>query len=134
VCGRTWGGAQVRGWGRDGGPRAASPIMLREWRRCGGGFQVEWSAVMRRKKLWLCLPLTAMALLDLGLTLRGQPASYWEGSFTDTREGNPVVDAVLRVHPLAVVAAAVVYVLGFTGLILLLPRPVAQTIAVAVAL
>jgi hypothetical protein len=88
---------------------------------------------MRRPKLWLCLPPLAMALLDLGLTLWGQPAPYWEGDFRATREGNPLVEAALRVHPLAVVAAAVAYILFFTGLIVLLPRFAAVSVALAIA-
>jgi hypothetical protein len=54
--------------------------------------QHETKIVTMSQALRLCLPPFAFALLDAGMTLLGQPSSYWQGDFSTALEWNPVGD------------------------------------------
>jgi hypothetical protein len=86
------------------------------------------------RKLWLCLPPLLICFVDQVVTLRGQPAEYWAGDYLKALEGSPQGLWLLQRHPLAYVAAAFGYMLAFSGAILLLPRLLAQTLAVGMVL
>jgi hypothetical protein len=86
------------------------------------------------RKLWLCLPALLVCLVDQVLTLGRQPAEYWAGDYLRAQEGSPHGLWLLQIHPLAYAGAAATYMLGFTTLILLLPRVPAQILAVGLVL
>lgn len=86
----------------------------------------------RRNRLWLCLPPLAMAPLDFGMTLLGQPPEYWDGYYI-LREGNPLAAELLMLHPAAFLGAGVVWLALVMGLVMALPRLAALTISVAVS-
>jgi hypothetical protein len=49
--------------------------------------------------LWMLL--SVLASIDVGLTLRGQSARYWQGDYASVQELNPLGRCLLRWHPLA---------------------------------
>ncbi|HEV7280115.1 MAG TPA: hypothetical protein VGN57_07885 [Pirellulaceae bacterium] len=63
-------------------------------------------------RVFLILPAVVPFALDIALTLWGQPAEYWAGSYSHAAEMAPVGRALLQYHPLAFVAAAI----GYAGL------------------
>lgn len=75
-----------------------------------------------RNPLWRPLLPVAVCLTDAGLTLLGQPDSYWQGDYLSVIEGNPLPRWLLEFHPLAFVLVLAGWVLCFSLLILLLPR------------
>ncbi len=88
----------------------------------------------RARRLWLVLPPLLVCLADQVVTLSGQPAEYWAGATLHAREGSPPALWLLQQHPLAYIAAAAGYALGFSVAIILLPRLLAQTLAVGLVL
>jgi hypothetical protein len=87
---------------------------------------------MGRDRLYLYLPPLAMAPLDVGMTLWGQPTKYWGGAST-VCEGNPLAEQLLLIHPAAFLAAGVAWLALVAGLVTVLPRPAALTVSVAVS-
>jgi alpha-beta hydrolase superfamily lysophospholipase len=69
-------------------------------------------------RLWLCLPPLLLYACDVLLTLAGQPAGYWQGDFASAQEFNPLANALLRLHPLLFVSAALAWAVAFTAIIL----------------
>ena len=51
---------------------------------------------MKRTKLWLCLPVVVMTLMDHGFTLWGQGEAYWAGDYAAVQELHEVSAALLR--------------------------------------
>lgn len=41
-----------------------------------------------------------LATFDATTTLYYQPGAYWDGDFSQARDGNPFVELALRIHPL----------------------------------
>jgi hypothetical protein len=74
-----------------------------------------------------------MCALDVGITLGGHAAPYGIGDSPAPREANPLAGRILEFHPLAFVAAGVVWATAISGLVLALPRRWAMTVSVAVA-
>jgi hypothetical protein len=89
---------------------------------------------MRRRRLWLCAAPAALALLDNGLTLWGQPPEYWAGDTTKTSELSPAMTWFLRQHVLGGVVETVLWVAAVSLLIIVLPDLAAKVLALAVAL
>jgi hypothetical protein len=89
---------------------------------------------MRWKRICLCIPGIVLCCADGCITLLGQPAEYWSGGFATVREGNPLAAWLLTVHPLAFAAAALPYLAGFVGAVLVLPQRWAVALAIAVAI
>lgn len=85
-----------------------------------------------RRAFWLLVPPIALCLLDFGLTLAGQSRAYWNGNFTDINELSPSFAYYLTVHPLAFVAAGLLWIAIFSGLIMLLPEVLALIVAIAI--
>lgn len=56
---------------------------------------------IRWRRQWLCVLLCLLASADVGLTLSGQPAGYWQGEWHVADEANPLGRWLLHVHPLA---------------------------------
>ena len=44
---------------------------------------------MNRHRLWLCLPPITLFIVDMTLTLYGQPDAYWAGKYSHALEGSP---------------------------------------------
>ena len=59
-----------------------------------------------RPRLWLCVPPFAACWADVVATLIGQGRHYWSGDYAHVTEWNPLARELLRLHPLAFVAAA----------------------------
>lgn len=85
-----------------------------------------------RNALWLLVPPTAVCLLDFGLTLAGQSSVYWGGDYTAVNEVSPSFAYYLTVHPLAAVAAGLLWITFFSAIILLLPETLALIVAIAI--
>src|SRR6266705_1942933 len=81
---------------------------------------------MQRSRLWLCVAPVAFCLLDVGLTLRGQPAEYWQGDYGTAFEGNPFFRWFLQQHPFAGLGIAVAWISVFSLAILWLPTKLAR--------
>ena len=56
---------------------------------------------IRWRRQWHCVLLCLLASADVGLTLNGQPARYWQGEWHVVDEANPLGRWLLHVHPLA---------------------------------
>jgi hypothetical protein len=56
-----------------------------------------------RDKLWLCLPIIVAELLDYSVTMLGQPAEYWKGSYHLVNEFNPFARWFMVIHPLGAI-------------------------------
>jgi hypothetical protein len=88
----------------------------------------------RGRLLGLCLPPVLLALLDGGLTLVGQSSDYWAGDYGDVNELSPTFHQLLAYHPLAYAGGFIAWVVMFVVLILLLPRTLALTASIAIAM
>jgi hypothetical protein len=78
-----------------------------------------------RNPVALALLPAAVCLLDVALTLHGQPAAYWQGDYSQANEGNPLPRLFLEAHPLAFVAGVVGWVVFCVTFLLVAPRRLA---------
>ena len=83
------------------------------------------------KKFWLCLPFMLVFLCDGSITLYGQPAAYWSGSYELANESFPAFNWALQQHPMVFVFQSLGWVTLFCLLILVLPDFVSEVISVA---
>lgn len=83
-----------------------------------------------KDRLWLCLPVMMTCLLDVSLTLLGQPAEYWITSFSVVNEANPICRLLLTVHPLLFVLYNLCELLIVSVMIMAFPVLVSKTISV----
>ena len=88
--------------------------------------------MFRSDRLWLCLPPLAACAADVAATLIGQGARYWSGDFAHVTEWNPLARGLLRLHPLAFVAAAAGSCAVVAAMAVLLNRRLAVVIAFVV--
>jgi Na+/H+ antiporter NhaB len=63
---------------------------------------------------------------DVSLTLLGQPSAYWQESYSQADEANPLVRPVLQTSPWAFVGLAVVELIVVAVLLRFLPRRFAK--------
>ena len=87
---------------------------------------------MRQSRLWLCVGPVAFCLLDVGLTLHGQPVEYWHGDYGTAFEGNPFFRWFLQQHPFAGLGIVVAWISVFSLAILWLPTKLARVAAFTV--
>src|SRR5260370_28494703 len=87
----------------------------------------------QRRLIGLGLPCLLPWMLDVGLTLHGQPAAYWAGDYARTTEGAAFYRRLYAVHPAAGVGEHLVWVGLVGGLLVLLPAAPAVVLALAVA-
>ncbi len=92
------------------------------------------TGLLSRNALWLLLPPISLCVLDNGLTLYGQPDSYWAGDYSSVSEMSPSFNHFLSLHPLVYVAACLLWAAIFSALILLLPEMMALTVVVAIVI
>jgi hypothetical protein len=83
------------------------------------------------RRLWLCLP-PLLCCADVWLTLHGQSADYWRGVFSTVHELNPLARWCLLLHPLAFVAAAVLWGITFCAALLFAKRRWAGPLALLI--
>jgi hypothetical protein len=85
---------------------------------------------MTPRRFWLCLPPVLLGLGDHAITLAGQPASYWNNGFVETRELAPHGSWLLQRHP----GWFLMFGLIWLGLCILLIRFLPRRAALAVSL
>lgn len=68
--------------------------------------------------------LVAVIAFDFGITIFGQPASYWHDPHT-ADEGNPVFRLFMFQGAFCYFAFIIAYIVGVFALVTLLPRPAA---------
>lgn len=84
--------------------------------------------LIRPRSLWLVVPPILMCCLDFGLTLYGQSDVSWSGNYQDVNEISPSFGQYLSMHPMAFVAAGVIWTGIFSSLISLLPEKLGMTL------
>jgi hypothetical protein len=89
----------------------------------------EW----QRRLIGLGLPCLLPWMLDVGLTLHGQPPEYWAGDYARTTEGAAFYRRLYAVHPAAGVGGNVLFLGLVGGLLVLLPERLAVVLALAAA-
>ena len=82
----------------------------------------------------LCVPFLFVMAVDGSLTLAGQSAEYWSGSYDRVREWSLTFNDLLQFHPAALVGGLLVEGALLSTLILLLPRLVAMFTSLTVTL
>jgi hypothetical protein len=73
-------------------------------------------------------------LVDVGLTLRGQPAAYWAGDYARTTEGAPFYRMLYAWRPAAAVCGYLLWAGLLGGLLILLPEVLAVVLTIAVVI
>ena len=89
---------------------------------------------MERRRLWLCVAPLSLFLIDISLTLWGQPADYWAGSFHAAREESPEVRRVMQIHPNLLYLMIAVWTGVVVALVMLLPHLLAEHFSAAVTI
>jgi hypothetical protein len=84
-----------------------------------------------KSKLWLCLPAITANLFDALLTLLGQPAEYWGGTYRQVNEFNPMAHWALTTHPLAFLGYVICELMFCSIVIILLPLSASKVFSVA---
>jgi hypothetical protein len=87
---------------------------------------------MPRRRVVFCVGPVLAGLLDLALTLHGQPAAYWYGDYEQVLELNPLGSWLLQGHPLLFAAGVLLWLAAVVVLILRLPRHFALPLAFVV--
>ena len=82
-----------------------------------------------RARLWLCIPIIITDLADATVTMLGQPAGYWQGSYELVNEFNPVARWLLTIHPLGIVIYIILDIAVISMLIILLPLMISKTLS-----
>lgn len=72
-----------------------------------------------RARLWLCLGALTPYVLDVALTLAGQPSSYWQGEYDTAVEANPLARWFLRGGPAVFAGSCVAWGLVVTAMLCL---------------
>lgn len=73
------------------------------------------------RKLWLCIPVIITDLIDITVTMLGQPAEYWNGSYDLVREFNPIARWFMVLHPAGALVYIILDILMISLLIIVLP-------------
>jgi hypothetical protein len=79
---------------------------------------------MKQRLTWL---LAAVIAFDFGVTILGQPSSYWRDPHT-ANEGNPVFAWFMNRGTLCYAAFILAYIIGVPALVRVLPRQAATTV------
>jgi hypothetical protein len=81
----------------------------------------------------LGLPCLLPWVLDVTLTLHGQPPEYWAGDYTRTTEGAAFYRRLYEIHPSAGVGGNLLFIGLIGALLVLLPERLAVVLALAAA-
>jgi hypothetical protein len=76
----------------------------------------------------------SLALVDMGLTLAGQPSDYWGGDYAAVLEANPLARLLLEIHPGLFAAASVAYLAAIALAVFRLPPRGARCLALVFTL
>jgi hypothetical protein len=87
---------------------------------------------IQKNRLSLCAGALIFRTLDYSLTLYCQPSAYWNGSYDCANERSAILCWCLQQHPVAFMAAAILFMACFSLLILCWPRKSAEVIAATV--
>jgi hypothetical protein len=85
----------------------------------------------RRRLLGLVLPCLLPWMLDVSLTVSGQPPEYWAGDYSRTTEGGAFYRRMYELHPAAGVGGHLLVFVFVATLLLLLPEWMAVVLALA---
>jgi len=85
----------------------------------------------QRRLVGLVLPCLLTWMLDVGLTLYGQPPEYWDGDYTRTTEGAAFYHRLYALHPAVGVGGNLLWMGVVAGLLVLLPETFAVVVALA---
>jgi hypothetical protein len=99
--------------------------------RCAGTQESSEMANWQRRLIGLGLPCLLTWMLDVSLTLHGQPPEYWAGDYSRTTEGASFYRRLYTLHPAAAVGGHLVWIALLAGLLLLLPEVLAVVLAIA---
>ena len=86
-----------------------------------------------QQRLWLCVAPMTFCLTDLSMTLLGQTGDYWRGVYSNVTEVNPIGIALLTFHPLAFLAAGIVWMFHFGLAVTSFPYRLAKVVAMTVS-
>jgi hypothetical protein len=86
----------------------------------------------QRRLLGFGIPCLLAWMLDVGLTLHGQPPEYWAGDYARTTEGAPFYRRLYTWHPAVAVGGHALWVALLVGLVVLLPEVLAVVLTIAV--
>lgn len=81
------------------------------------------------RRLWLIVPAWIAFAIDVGLTLRGQPADYWNGQYDLALEFNPLARPLLVAGPWVFAGAALAGAIGLSLIVVLWRHPLANLAA-----
>ena len=79
----------------------------------------------------LCIPPILLCIVDVTLTLVGQPSQYWAGNYAYVNEMSPAFNQLLQIHPAAAITGTVAEIMILVACILLLPNTLATILSVA---
>ena len=82
-----------------------------------------------KNRLWLCLPVIVAEVLDYTVTMFGQPAEYWKGSYQLVNEFNPFAHWFMTIHPLGALVYIVLDIVATCVFILILPLVLSKVLA-----
>ena len=82
-----------------------------------------------KSRLWLCLPIIITDLLDVIVTMLGQPAEYWKGSYYLVREFNPFARWFMVIHPLGALVYILLDIAAVAFLIIVLPATLSKVLS-----
>ena len=85
----------------------------------------------QRRLIGLGLPCLLTWMLDVGLTLHGQPPEYWSGDYSRTTEGATFYRRLYALHPAAGIGGHLLWMGIVAGLLVLLPETFAVVMALA---
>ena len=85
----------------------------------------------QRRLIGLGLPCLLTWMLDVGVTLNGQPPEYWAGDYARTTEGNAFYRRLYALHPAAGIGGNLLSMGVVAGLLVLLPETFAVVVSLA---
>ena len=88
----------------------------------------------KSNRIWITIPAVGLALADAGVTLIFQPGDYWNQGFHLAVENNPMGRALMVQHPALFLVGIAIWILIVTGLVLWIPHPWEQIVALTVIL
>jgi hypothetical protein len=83
----------------------------------------------RKGRLWLLLPAFLSVIADMTITLLGQPAAYWQGSYHVVNEWNPIARWFLTIHPLMFLVYFILDAAIFILLVFIFPEILAKMLS-----
>jgi hypothetical protein len=83
-----------------------------------------------KRRLWLCMPIIFTDLVDATVTMLGQPAAYWQGSYELVNEFNPFARWFLAIPPMGIVVYVILDIAVISMLIIFLPLMMSKTLSV----